>query len=441
MADNQQEESVFRVRLDELTTDPSNVRTHGDRNLETIKGSLRRFGQQHPLVVDSNNVVVAGNGRLEAMRAEGWEDCLVIRTDLEGADRTAFAIADNRTSELAEWDTEGLAQALEGLDSLDDDLLATAGFSDDDFKEMIKDLEPPRFNGGDPGVLTRKYIQPPLSILDTRKADWLERKREWRERICDNAETREDAQAYGGMLADMNGGVSMLDPVLAELMVLWFGVVGGKAFDPFAGDTVFGFVAATCGMEFEGIELRPEQATLNQQRADSAGLNARYHCDTAANLEDYIEDDSLDLIFTCPPYADLEKYSDDPDDLSNMSHDEFFNIYGDIMRKTFSKLKNNRFAVVVMGEVRGKNGGYIGTVPGTIEIMKSAGFQFYNELILVNTFGTMPIVAGRFLTTTRKTAKAHQNVLVFLKGDGKSAATELGDISPLLLEGEVEDES
>ena len=110
MADNQQEESVFRVRLDELTTDPSNVRTHGERNLDTIKGSLRRFGQQHPLVVDSNNVVVAGNGRLEAMRAEGWEDCLVIRTKLDGADRTAFAIADNRTSELAEWDTEGLAR-------------------------------------------------------------------------------------------------------------------------------------------------------------------------------------------------------------------------------------------------------------------------------------------------------------------------------------------
>lgn len=144
MADNQQEESVFRVRLDDLTTDPSNVRTHGERNLDTIKGSLRRFGQQHPLVVDSNNVVVAGNGRLEAMRAEGWEDCLVIRTKLDGADRTAFAIADNRTSELAEWDTEALAQILE---SLDDDYLASTGFDDAELAEILDglggDAEPP----------------------------------------------------------------------------------------------------------------------------------------------------------------------------------------------------------------------------------------------------------------------------------------------------------
>ena len=127
--------------LEALTLDPANVRRHGKRNLEAIKGSLLRFGQQKAIVVDGNGVVVAGNGTLEAARALGWKELQVVRTALAGADRTAFSIADNRTAELAAWDEDALAKALDSLkcdDAIDE--LAT-GFTDDEIERIVRDLK------------------------------------------------------------------------------------------------------------------------------------------------------------------------------------------------------------------------------------------------------------------------------------------------------------
>ena len=93
---------IERVPLSELVMDPSNVRKHSGRNIEAIKGSLAKFGQQKPIVVGSNGVVVAGNGTLAAARELGWADIAVQRTELQGADATAYAIADNRTADLAD---------------------------------------------------------------------------------------------------------------------------------------------------------------------------------------------------------------------------------------------------------------------------------------------------------------------------------------------------
>lgn len=154
-------------------------------------------------------------------------------------------------------------------------------------------------------------------------------------------------------------------------------------------------------------------------------------------MDAYIEDSSVDLVFSCPPYADLEVYSDDPKDLSNMPHDEFFTIYRKILQKTYAKLKDNRFAVIVMGEVRGRDGNYIGTIPKTIEIMEQAGYEYYNEIILVNSAGTLPLRAGAAMRATRKIGKMHQNILVFLKGDAAAAVKEIGEIdAPLEFEEE-----
>ena len=128
------------VDISTLTLDPANARRHDERNLEAIRASLLRWGQQKPLVVDEQGVVVAGNGTLEAARALGWTEITVVRTDLAGAERIAFAIADNRTSELAAWDDDVLARALEALkgdESVDE--LAT-GFSADEIDAIVHDM-------------------------------------------------------------------------------------------------------------------------------------------------------------------------------------------------------------------------------------------------------------------------------------------------------------
>src|SRR5690554_4033428 len=93
--------AIERSPIGDLTADPANVRKHSTRNLEAIKASLKRFGQQKPIVVDGNGVVIAGNGTLEAARSLGWTHIEIVRTELTGSEAVAFAIADNRTAELA----------------------------------------------------------------------------------------------------------------------------------------------------------------------------------------------------------------------------------------------------------------------------------------------------------------------------------------------------
>jgi len=121
---------VERVLISSLISDPANVRKHNIKNLEAIKGSLAKFGQQKPIVVGENGVVIAGNGTLAAALALGWNEIDVVRSKLIGPDATAFAIADNRTAELAEWDDELLRDQLRSLSEYDDRLLAATGFED-----------------------------------------------------------------------------------------------------------------------------------------------------------------------------------------------------------------------------------------------------------------------------------------------------------------------
>lgn len=127
--------TVEDVPVDSLHNDPSNVRKHGEQNLAAIKASLARFGQQKPIVVNREGVVVAGNGTLMAARALGWRTVKAVRTGLEGAEATAFAIADNRTAELAEWDEGALQQQLAAIAIEDEELLAATGY---DEKELAR---------------------------------------------------------------------------------------------------------------------------------------------------------------------------------------------------------------------------------------------------------------------------------------------------------------
>lgn len=127
---------VERVKITELAADPANVRKHNEKNMAAIKASLRRFGQQKPVVVDSAGVVRAGNGTLAAAISLGWSHIDIVRTELQGAEATAYAIADNRTAELAEWDADALAQTMAALEIEDEELARDAGFSAEDVAAM-----------------------------------------------------------------------------------------------------------------------------------------------------------------------------------------------------------------------------------------------------------------------------------------------------------------
>lgn len=121
------------VPLASLALDPSNLRLHDDKSFDAIATSLRRFGQQKPIVVDAGGVVIAGNGTLEAARRLGWTHIAAVPSKLSGAERVAYSIADNRTAELSRWDTKALQAVLDAIPKED---LAGTGFTIDDLAEL-----------------------------------------------------------------------------------------------------------------------------------------------------------------------------------------------------------------------------------------------------------------------------------------------------------------
>ena len=134
---------------------------------------------------------------------------------------------------------------------------------------------------------------------------------------------------------------------------------------------------------------------------------------------DFYSDGSADLVFSCPPYHNLEKYSDHPLDLSNMSYADFCEAYADIIAKACRKLKDDRFAVFVVGDIRDSKGAYRDFIGLTKRLFCDSGLCLYNESVLLEQYGTAPLRAGVVFSASRKTIKVHQNVLVFYKGDLK----------------------
>lgn len=106
--------------LKQLTLDPNNARKHSDVNLRAIAESLTQFGQRKPIVINSDNVIVAGNGTAQAAILLNWPEINVVRipADWTPDQQMAFALADNRSAELAEWDAELMAEQLVELETL-----------------------------------------------------------------------------------------------------------------------------------------------------------------------------------------------------------------------------------------------------------------------------------------------------------------------------------
>jgi hypothetical protein len=225
------------------------------------------------------------------------------------------------------------------------------------------------------------------------------------------------------------GGTSIFDPVLCELVYRWFCPPGGTVLDPFAGGSVRGIVASKLGLRYVGIELRPDQVAAN--RAQAAEL-----CDCL--LPEWIEGDSTnirelasgieaDFVFSCPPYADLEVYSDDEADLSTMPYPAFREALGRIIAGAAGMLKPDRFACFVVGDARDRAGFYYGLPWHTVEAFEAAGLRLYNDAVLVTAAGSLPLRAGKQFATSRKLGKTHQNVFVFCNGNPRAATAVIGE--------------
>ena len=135
---------VELVKIDELDLDPQNARKHDGKNLKAIADSLEMFGQRKPIVV-WGRTVVAGNGTMAAARSLGWKEITVARVpDDWSADQVkAYALADNRSAELATWDEQVLASQLLELQEAEFDI-ELLGFElpTNELKELVEDEIP-----------------------------------------------------------------------------------------------------------------------------------------------------------------------------------------------------------------------------------------------------------------------------------------------------------
>ncbi len=269
-------------------------------------------------------------------------------------------------------------------------------------------------------LLRDKFIEPPFSILDTKSGNWQKRKRLWIGKGL-KSEVGRDAKVINmdTVAKEKNSAeyVSVFDPALCEVLYHWFCKDGGNILDPFAGGSVRGIVANYLGYKYTGIDIRQEQIDSNREQAmDILPIENQpqwYVGDSNKLLDDKWNVD-FDLVMSCPPYADLEVYSDLEGDISNKPYKKFLELYESIIEKSCKLLKSGGYACFVVGEVRDKNGYYIGFVPDTIKAFEKCGMKFYNEAILLNAIASASMRANGNMKS-QKLVKVHQNVLVFKK--------------------------
>lgn len=476
-------DSVQRWSVDRLVPYARNARKHSDEQVAQIATSIEQFGFTIPVLVDDAGTIIAGHGRVMAAKALGLiEVPVMVAHGWTDEQKRAYVIADNRLAENASWDDDLLRLELADLKALEFNLDLT-GFSPKEIDVFLAPLEEAETIDKAETTLAERFGVAPFSVLNAREGWWQDRKRAWLalgiqsevgrgenllrfsdtinepdpekrkakngkrkaatfgqdlmrgEHVVGQASEIPRGLVYGAMTMNDGAertitGTSIFDPVLCELSYRWFSPPDGTILDPFAGGSVRGIVASRLGRRYVGVDLRPEQIDANRHQADVICVDPMpsWLVGDSRDIRRIAAGTEADMIFSCPPYADLEVYSDDPQDLSTLDYPDFREAYFRIVAEAAAMLKPDRFACFVVGEVRGKDGSYYGFVPDTIEAFERAGLRFYNEIILVTAAGSLPIRAGKQFEATRKIGKTHQNVLVFVKGDAKRATEAIGAV-------------
>jgi len=270
---------------------------------------------------------------------------------------------------------------------------------------------------------------PKFSILDTRQKKWKDNERYWINTCGIQSELgRGDTNSKSGFW-EIQNSVSIFSPTLSELAYDWFCPTGGSVLDPFAGGSVRGIVAEESGFSYTGIDLSKEQIEANRKQSSKPNWIIG---DSQSELPKL--DEQFDFVFTCPPYHDLELYSNDPLDISNMEYWDFLEALHDIITKSVDKLKDNRFFGIVVSEIRDtgstrnyKIGKYKRFVPAVIDICEDIGLHFYNDMILYNSQHQASRTSKTYFDRNRKIASVHQNVLIFVKGNPDLATEAIED--------------
>ena len=456
----------------------------------SLDGSGHEFRTLDCYVVDvsadeARRIVLADNrtSDLGAYDDAALLDMLQGMDDLTGTGYDDDALADLLDG-MADED-ERVEYAAGALADDDDDAdsgpVGAAGGTADDDAAPVMEAEAAR------RTLAERFLVPPFTVIDTRAGRWRTRKRAWlAQGIRSTVGRGENLTFQGGLgkyanwlkvagkaraaepgitdaeveeryadellLLASGTGTSEFDPVLAELLYTWFSGPGHRVLDPWAGGSVRGIVAAALGRDYVGCELREEQVEANrhqweatrrtidaptidpdaddaEETAPAAEGSAEWITgDSRATMRQMDTADPFDFVIGCPPYYDLEPYSDDPDDLSNMSTAEFDAAMIDTLRAADALLADDSFAAFVVGPARDKRGHLRDMKMLMIRAAEEIGWHYVNDAVLVNNVTTAAARAGRAFVPTRTLARVHQDVVIFVKGDRRAATSRCGPV-------------
>lgn len=284
-------------------------------------------------------------------------------------------------------------------------------------------------------VLSQKHGIPPFSYLNTQSKDWKDRRRRWLALGIQSELGRKDGLTYaipekladGRVARHIKEQTSVFDPVVTEMSYLWWAPPGCIIIDPFAGGSVRGIVASVMGYKYWGCDLSAEQIGANKaQLTEKTTGEFKPKWVVGNSLATMPTAPMADFLFTCPPYGNLEVYSQDPADISNKNYQEFLYLYSQIINKSYARLNPDSFAAIVVGNYRNPKSGVMHDLVGdTIHAAGLVGLEFYNDAVIVNNVGSAGMRCNtNFLRGNRKLVKLHQNLLVFVKGDPAKAVAK-----------------
>lgn len=285
-------------------------------------------------------------------------------------------------------------------------------------------------------TLKEKYTINPFSIFRADTGEWMKHKREWESILQDKANNVRDIgvrnntpyinnfekEDFKGAKSPNAGMISTFDPFLCEILIKWFSVENDIILDPFAGGIVRGAVASILNRNYIGIDINVKQIQHNEEQWKnlsekySVNKSPQYILGDAEEMLNIVNVNACDLVLSCPPYYNLERYTKETEDLSNKSsYADFIDKYRQILKDCADKLKTDGFMVLVVEEIRDNNGMFYGFVPDTIKICQEIGLNYYNECILMNPIASLGIRCTKYFEKSRKIGRHHQNILIFKK--------------------------
>jgi len=432
----------------ELKPHPKNPNTHPPEQVRLLAKIIASTGFRNAIVVSTRSgFITKGHGRLDAALLNHYT---LVPVDFQDYDtdeqEIADILADNLVSDLAVMNRSAMRGLLKELEDKNHDP-ELAGFlqAQTDQANEKKKLA---------GNLSRKFIVPPFTVLDTRTGPWIARRQLWEALGINSSQGRDEKLTYAASSQSasvysaknayeaqvgrkvtweefiennpdvkLSKTTSSFNPAMCEVIFHWFCPPNAAILDPFAGGCAAGIVAAVLGHRFTGIELRAEQIAENYRQAaqffNDTGINPAHQPKwihgSSLDMETLLPPDAkFDLVLSSPPYHDLEKYSDQEGDLSNQTEPQFREMLKTVVELATARLLQNRFSAWVVGDYR--------PAPNVLrfmatDIIRASPAPLYNHATYITPATSLAVRVSRSFSALRKLGKNNQDIVFCYKGD------------------------